>query len=83
MLKHISIRTVIVVFLICNFTTINIIFLLPLSALIKLVMLNIVSVLRSPAHGLHYEVSGYADQCRENSIDEVNAGNLSVRIGIW
>ena len=51
MLKNISIRTVIVVFLICNFTTINIIFLLPLSALIKLVMLNIVSVLRSPAHG--------------------------------
>lgn len=84
MLKHISIRTVIVVFLICNFTTINIIFLLPLSALIKLVMLNIVSVFTFACSWFY--ITKYLVMpinAVKNSIDEVNAGNLSVRIPVF
>ncbi|HHN8366811.1 TPA: methyl-accepting chemotaxis protein [Morganella morganii] len=84
MLKHISIRTVIVVFLICNFTTINIIFLLPLSALIKLVMLNIVSIFTFACSWFY--ITKYLVMpinAVKNSIDEVNAGNLSVRIPVF
>ena len=81
MLKDISIRTVIIVFLICNFTTINIIFLLSLPALIKLVMLNIVCVFTFICSWFY--ITTYLVKpinAVKNSIDEVNAGNLSVRI---
>ena len=81
MLKNTSIRTVIVIFLICNFTTINIIFLLPLSFLVKLVLLNVVSVFTFISSWIY--ITKYLVMpinAVKNSIDEVNAGNLSVRI---
>jgi methyl-accepting chemotaxis protein len=84
MLKNISIRTVIIVFLICNFTTINIIFLLSLPALIKLVMLNIVCVFTFICSWFY--ITTYLVKpinAVKNSIDEVNAGNLSVRIPVF
>ena len=84
MLKDISIRTVIIVFLICNFTTINIIFLLSLPALIKLVMLNIVCVFTFICSWFY--ITTYLVKpinAVKNSIDEVNAGNLSVRIPVF
>ncbi|WP_413494737.1 methyl-accepting chemotaxis protein [Morganella psychrotolerans] len=81
MLKNTSIRTVIVIFLICNFTTINIIFLLPLSFPVKLVLLNIVSVFTFISSWIY--ITKYLVipiNAVKNNIDEVNAGNLSVRI---
>lgn len=84
MLKDISIRTTIIVFLICNFTAINIIFMLPQSFPIKLVMLNIVSIFSFACSWFY--ITKYLVMpinAVKNSIDEVNAGNLSIRIPVF